>query len=185
MRLFLGFPLSENIAAQAVAWQDTRADLPVRWVAPQDMHMTLVAPWERDDLAEDRERIQNVLSSFDPFPLVFDQISFGPRPQTPRLIWAKGSCDLETTRRLERMRGALREALGLPKDARPFTPHVTLARFPSESFNSFPMRELNDLVLWEESFSSAVLFESHGKNERGEYFSRLATFPRGSEIIRD
>jgi 2'-5' RNA ligase len=56
--------------------------------------------------------------------------TFGP-PAAPRVVWAGVGGDLPALVALqERLAGAL-EARGFPREARPFAPHLTLARLKS------------------------------------------------------
>jgi 2'-5' RNA ligase len=55
--------------------------------------------------------------------LKFRHVGYGPQPKRPRLLWA----ECATTEELAALRAALLDACQ-QADARPFRPHVTLAR---------------------------------------------------------
>jgi 2'-5' RNA ligase len=60
---------------------------------------------------------------FAPFSLKFQHLGYGPQPERPRLLWAVCTA----TDEIAALRLALMQAFG-QTDARPFRPHVTVAR---------------------------------------------------------
>ena len=62
--------------------------VPVRLVAPDDIHLTLVPPWSEVSSPKAVETLRRVIDGFDPFVLTSQHISYGPDPKRPRLLWA-------------------------------------------------------------------------------------------------
>lgn len=132
MRLFLAVPLPERLKAELGALQ---ADLRHRgvhaaWTDPASMHLTLVFLGEQDPSQVPRigALLDSLASRYTAFPL--DTVSLGafPRPTQARILWL----GLATEPRLDALVLDLRQelsSLGLAFDLKPFTPHLTLARF--------------------------------------------------------
>ncbi len=109
-----------------------------------------------------------------PFEIKFNRVSWGPDPKQPRLIWAAGSAVPE----LRDLRLKIYEALGKPAEARPFRPHITLARLKREDAHRLPYKHLNMPVDWPQRVGSFVLMQSH-LSPHGSDYEVLAEFPIG------
>ena len=94
-----------------------------RPVAPADIHLTLVPPWNEVSPAEAVEKLRRVVDRFCPFTLTFRHVGYGPEPKRPRFLWA----ECVASKEIAEFRVALIQAFG-QADERPFRPHVTLAR---------------------------------------------------------
>jgi len=131
MRLFIALKLPsavrENLAALL---KSLRAVSPqTRWVRPENLHVTLkfIGEVPETKLAA----IRNALSlarSDQPVTLNFRGLGFFPNEKHPRVFWAgiEGSPNLKT---LAADIDKAAEKLGIPHEQRPFSPHLTLARF--------------------------------------------------------
>jgi 2'-5' RNA ligase len=156
MRVFVGIPLSLELQEQAVAWQNQHAILPVRWIAPRNLHITVVPPWDEADPGGALKDLGGLTGADSSFSVEFTGVSFGPRPRDPRLIWAFGEPPVEA---LELVAAAYR-ALALPDPNHDFILHATLARFRPEDFRRFPVRELLEAVEWRMDVTKLALYES-------------------------
>jgi len=102
----------------------------VRWVDPASLHLTLAFLGELDDsaLAAATTATQEAATLGAPLLLRTGPLgTFGPR-QAPRVIWL--GVEGEPARLLA-LQGILVQRLedaGFPREARPFAPHLTLAR---------------------------------------------------------
>ena len=131
MRLFVALELPaavrENLAALLKA---LRAVSPqTRWVRPENLHLTLKFMGEVPET--EFAVIRNALAaarSDQPVALEFRGLGFFPNEKRPRVFWAgiEASPNLKTLA-AEIDRAA--EKLGIPREQRPFAPHLTLARF--------------------------------------------------------
>lgn len=122
-RVFVGLKIAPEIASQLAQIAASLKELPVRPVAPADIHLTLVPPWNEASIADAIEKLGRIAASFGAFPLIFQHVGYGPQPRRPRLLWA----ECAATDEIAALRAALLEAYG-QTDERPFQPHVTLAR---------------------------------------------------------
>jgi RNA 2',3'-cyclic 3'-phosphodiesterase len=100
-----------------------------RWVQPENLHMTLKfigeVPPER--VAAIRTGLAAVRSGGE-VAIDFSGVGFFPNEKSPRVFWAgmNASPNLKT---LASDIDNATQRLGIPREQRPFLPHLTLARF--------------------------------------------------------
>ena len=102
----------------------------LRWVRPDGLHVTLrfLGPTEDDRLPALRNAVEAAAAGLGSFPASLEGGGTFPRPDAPRVLWigvAEGAAGLS------RLAGRLGDALaaaGWPRDDRPFSAHLTLAR---------------------------------------------------------
>jgi 2'-5' RNA ligase len=165
VRLFVALPIAEPLEREAARWAERHSELPVRWLAGKNLHITLVPPWEAPDARAATAALRAV-RGIGPFAYRLEHIAFGPDPRAPRLIWAEGKSVPGALRELELRTGA---ALGHEPARRAFRLHLTLARFRPEAFASFPVRRLDEVVSWEGVADAFVLMESHLSPHGADY----------------
>lgn len=131
MRLFVALEIPSEVRKNLAALiESLRAVSPqTRWVRPENLHVTLKfigevpepkLPVIRTALASGR--------SEQPVRLDFRGLGFFPNERHPRVFWVgiEASPNLKTL--AADIDGAT-EKLGIPREQRPFSPHLTLARF--------------------------------------------------------
>ncbi len=132
MRLFIAIEIPENIRTGfASLLKEFRAIVPQgKWVRAENLHVTLKFLGETEPAKV--EALQNVLTaiqSSEPASLEFRGLGFFPNDKRPRVFWA----GMEASANLKSLASDIDQAahrLGFPLEERPFTPHLTLARFP-------------------------------------------------------
>ena len=136
--------------------------LPVRWVNSEDLHFTLILPWEENDIPKINQILRRIRG--EKFCLKLQRIKLGPTLQKPRLIWAEG----EEPPALKTLRYNLKESLRdvVCHGERPFKLHLTLARFKKSDFANFPFKKFEKKINWPEEVDSFVLMESPSPKER-------------------
>lgn len=131
-RTFIALDLSET-AREALQREIRRlaSALPdVRFVDPDSLHLTLAFLGELDDeaLARTITLADEVARPARPFELALSGLGvFGP-PSAPKVIWAGVGGDMRALHGLQRRLADALETQGFPREARPFSPHLTLAR---------------------------------------------------------
>ena len=95
----------------------------VRLVPTNDIHLTLVPPWNEASIPTAVEKLRAVTDRFGAFTLIFRRLAYGLQPRRPRLLWAECAATDDITL----LRAALLRRFD-QSDDRPFRPHVTLAR---------------------------------------------------------
>ena len=131
MRLFVALEIPSEVRENLAALLDSLRSISKdpRWVRPQNLHVTLKFLGE---IAEAKvEDIRNALRekrSEQAVTLDFRGLGFFPNEKHPRVFWAgiEASANLKTL--AANIDGAT-EKLGIPREQRPFSPHLTLARF--------------------------------------------------------
>jgi RNA 2',3'-cyclic 3'-phosphodiesterase len=123
VRIFVALRISPDIALVLAQYGRDLEKFSVRHVAPADIHLTLVPPWNEFSTADTVEKLRRVADRFCPFTLTFRHVGYGPEPKRPRFLWA----ECVASKEIAEFRAALIQAFG-QADERPFRPHVTLAR---------------------------------------------------------
>ena len=131
MRLFVALEIPsevrENLAAMIAALQATSKE--PRWVRPGNLHVTLKFLGEVQETKLDAVRTALAqIRSAEPVALAFRGLGFFPSEKHPRVFWA----GIEASTNLRKLAGDIDEAMetqGIPREQRPYSPHLTLARF--------------------------------------------------------
>jgi 2'-5' RNA ligase len=131
VRLFIAIEIPQAIRSTfASLLKEFRAVAPqVKWVRAENLHVTLKFLGETESAK--LGALQNVLSgihSTEPVNLDFRGLGFFPNEKRPRVFWA----GMEASASLKTLAADIDQAvhrLGFPLEERPFTPHLTLARF--------------------------------------------------------
>src|SRR5271168_3748840 len=133
MRLFiaLDFPDAVRRALRELIARLKPESAGARWVRPEGMHVTLKFLGEtgEEKLVPLKAALAKIHSA-EPVDMHFRGLGFFPNERRPRVIW----CGVEATPNLADLAGAVESALeplGIPRETRAFTPHLTLARFNS------------------------------------------------------
>ena len=131
MQLFVALEVPAEVRENlASLLQSFRAVSPqIRWVRPENLHVTLkfIGEVPQTKLAEIRSALASVRSA-QSVTLDFRGLGFFPNEKRPRVFWTgiAASANLKTL--AADIDGAT-ERLDIPREQRPFSPHLTLARF--------------------------------------------------------
>ncbi len=186
LRLFVAVELDEEALRALASLQDAlrrRGLDALRWVRPEGVHLTLKflgeTPPERVPAIE--AALNEAVSGVPAHALRLDGLgTFGSR-RSPRVLWVGLDGDLQELRRLQqRVEAALAKA-GFPKEARAFSPHLTLARVRPETaavlsepiaraLEAAPQPEAS-IAVREVSLMRSIL------GPGGAVYHRLAAFP--------
>jgi 2'-5' RNA ligase len=123
-------PNAARAALQAHIARLGRALPRVRFQSPDSQHLTLAFLGDLDDehLAAATQSAIAAASTAPPFTLTVAGFGvFGP-PYAPRVLWCGVGGDILALLRLQAALADELEAAGFPREERPFTPHLTLAR---------------------------------------------------------
>lgn len=165
-RVFVGIKASEKIQDLAADFAFRYDRLSVRWQRGDNLHYTLVPPWEDDymGIGYTAAKLQALAEGFRPTTIELNELNFGPQGEPPRLIYAAGQPSQELLNIFVAVNSALPTGSG-----RQFWPHLTLARFSPSSFGSFPQKKFNEKISWPEAIDNLTLFESVLTDEGTEY----------------
>jgi len=135
IRTFVAVPIPEPLILAAGDYQEylKQLEAPVRWVRPENLHITLKFLGDVDS-----SRLQGVifairaaLASETSFSAALGGSGVFPNSRSPRVIWMgvdQGASRL--SRLVNRVETAV-AGLGFERETRPFRPHITLGRVKS------------------------------------------------------
>ncbi|MBI2957306.1 MAG: RNA 2',3'-cyclic phosphodiesterase [Chloroflexi bacterium] len=107
----------------------------VRWVSPEAIHLTLKFLGEiPEDMAPQVKTALEVAAAGMPgFRVETGELGFFPNASRPRVFWVGLVGDIPELLRLQENVEVALEVLGFQREARAFSPHLTLARFKDEA----------------------------------------------------
>lgn len=173
-RLFIALNISGQLKNNILHWQQQNHHLSVRWVLPENLHITLIPPWEAENTEQIIALLQSSLKNLLPtnnFAIKFERLSFGPDGREPRLIWLKAN----TPPAMTALKIQLEKLLQQLPARNNYLTHLTIARFRPENLANFPFKELDQPINWQETINSLVLLESILKPSGAEYQILLET----------
>lgn len=178
-RIFFAVSVSEDLQKEILKWQKKylgsqpsfakATEGKIRWLAGKNLHITLIPPWYTGDVESVIKKLKNL--EIKSFNIEFNRVTYGPDPKRPRLIWAED----KAPKGILELKSRLEEILDKKPEKRPFTLHLTIARFRPETFSSFSIQQLDERVLWQEKVNSFVLMEAH-LSPKGADYEILETF---------
>lgn len=125
MRLFVAIDLPDDIRQSAA--DICRGVHGVRWLPPEQLHLTLRFIGEVDDAVNAAIRRGLAAIALPPFPVSLQGVGCFPSPRRPRVLWVGLSGGTPLMQLQHDVETAV-VAAGLPPEERPFSPHITLAR---------------------------------------------------------
>ena len=181
MRLFVALDLPDQVRhaiTELIAKLQPKSRT-ARWIKPENLHITLKFIGHVED--EKLSPIQTALSTIhtsQPIELHFRGMGFFPNEHRPRAFW----CGIAASPNLAELAADIDRALaplGIEAETRPFTPHLTLARFKSDEGIREVVHAATDMKSTD--FGAATmtnfhLYESLLKSTGAQY-NRLASFP--------
>lgn len=161
-RIFVGLKTAPEIARELARQAQALERHGIRPVPPDDLHLTLVPPWNAGSIPEATEQLRRAASGFGAFPLTFHHLGYGPEPRRPRFLWAECAADDA----LAQLHEALRRAYGATQ-GRPFRPHVTLARLRDKGRAIARKHPIDQRLALTQQVASVELFQSPPAGQRG------------------
>ena len=122
-RVFVALMIAPEIARELAQIALELERFRVRLIAPADIHLTLVPPWNEASIPDAVGKLGRVADRFGDFKLEFRHVGYGPEPRRPRFLWAECAAGPD----LAQLRAELLLTFGQTEE-RPFRPHVTLVR---------------------------------------------------------
>ena len=181
MRLFVALDLPEAVRAALAGLISNLAPKSsgARWVRAENLHVTLkfIGHVEKEKLRPIQDALASVRSA-DAVALTFRGIGFFPNEFHPRVVW----CGVASSPNLAPLAANIDRALeplGIELETRPYTPHLTLARFKTEDGVSELVDAANQMKSYDFGGARETnfhLYESLLKPSGAQY-NRLASFP--------
>jgi RNA 2',3'-cyclic 3'-phosphodiesterase len=188
MRLFIALDVDDAIRERITGFvQRIRRFAPeARWAQPESLHITLKFIGEQPDTSV--ETIQQALSRLEggATEIHFRGFGFYPTVKSARVFWI-GIVAGPPLAQLAAAIDDLMPGLGIPKEDRPFTPHLTLARRAGESGS--PRRRSGErsnraFQALEEHLSALPMPDFGSMIPREFFLYRSQLSPKGSQYTR-
>jgi RNA 2',3'-cyclic 3'-phosphodiesterase len=188
MRLFIALDIDTAIRERIARFVDgVQAFAPdARWVKPESLHVTLKFIGEQPEPAV--ERIKQALTTIcaDAMQIQFRGYGFFPTAKSARVFWI----GIETGPKLAVLATAVDNttaSLGIPKEERAFSPHLTLARgtgasgSPRRHKEDGPNRTFRHL---QEKLAALPTPEFGTMTARGFFLYQSQLSPKGSKYTK-
>jgi RNA 2',3'-cyclic 3'-phosphodiesterase len=143
MRLFTAIdPSSETLLRLERLMTILRPEALIKWSPIDNLHVTVkfIGEWPESRLEELNEALTSLLPR-QPFDAEVNELGWFPNERSPRILWA-GVRGGDALLELARDTDDCLAKLGIPKEDRRFTPHLTLARMKSP----VPLRRLRQRI---------------------------------------
>ena len=187
MRLFVGIEISQAVVAATL---DLVAQLQaacsalaprarLTWVTAERLHITIRFIGHVDDARVDQMRaVLEPPLTLDRFDLTIAGVGTFPPKGPPRVVWAGLAGGRDQLLALESKVSERLAGAGVPREERPFNPHLTLARVrDAAGLRSAPfVGSLRDISLGTTSVDAITLFESR-LSPKGPTYAALARTP--------
>jgi 2'-5' RNA ligase len=150
MRAFIAIELPEEIrvALSQLQEQLKKAGADVKWVKPQNIHLTLKFLGEIDAASSSKisRILQDITRDKNSFQLRISSIGAFPKINSPRVLWLgidKG--DSESKKIVKELEENIAK-IGIPQENRPFSSHITIGRTRSASNRDKLVQNLENLA---------------------------------------
>ena len=134
MRVFVAIDLDHEIGEKIARFlEGVRGFAPeARWVSPESLHVTLkfIGEQKPEQVAAITERLQSVVG--EKVGIRVGGYGFFPTAKAPRVFWLGIVAGPELAELAASIDSAL-SGLNIPREERPFSPHLTLARGGAKS----------------------------------------------------
>lgn len=180
MRLFTGIDLTPEVVSnleKLLARLEPTAR--IKWSSPRNLHITtkFIGEWPQERLEELTAALRN-LPEYTPILIAVEKLGFFPNPHSPRVFWA-GIRAGEGLAALARATEEALAALGVARETRAFSPHLTLARIAAPGRLTALLQAVASLSSLD--FGSFVadrfyLYQSQLRPS-GSVYTKLAEFP--------
>ncbi|WP_376792355.1 RNA 2',3'-cyclic phosphodiesterase [Thermoflexus sp.] len=139
VRAFIAVEMPSELQKQLAEIQERLRrelrDLPIRWVRPDSIHLTLkflgMVPASHID--EIIAALRGLALERGPFTFVVGGIGCFPDLRRPRVIWVGVSDPSRALASFQRLVESSMQKLGYPPEDRPYQPHLTLGRIGREA----------------------------------------------------
>ena len=148
-RIFIAINLPKNIKRKLSVYQEKWPKLPIKWVKPNNLHITLVfiGSIRDEELSEVCKITKEAVSENSSFSINLNKIYYGPLGKfPPRMIWAGG----ERIKELADLKNNLEKSLihtgtNFISENRNFKPHITLGRIRQWEWRQIDPEEIPEI----------------------------------------
>ena len=180
MRLFTGIDLPVDvIRSLSRLVEELRPRAKIRWSPPENLHITtkFIGEWPRERLEELTAAMRG-LPPRAPLAISVRGLGWFPNPHSPRVFWAAVKSGPGLAALARETEDALAQ-LGVAKEPRGFSPHLTLARI-KEPVPLAGVRQAIAALASDDfgEFTADRYFLYHSdRGPAGSVYTKLAEFP--------
>lgn len=151
IRSFIAIELPQEIKVELARAQDMlrpQEHPGVKWVEPESIHLTLkfLGNIPSDRVPQIEGAVREAARGVPAFHLEIGGLGVFPNTQRPRVAWVALRGEVEKIAGLQEGIDSALLPLGFPRESRPFTPHLTLARV-RERASPQERRSFGELVM--------------------------------------
>ncbi|MCX6722249.1 MAG: RNA 2',3'-cyclic phosphodiesterase [Candidatus Staskawiczbacteria bacterium] len=170
-RVFVAINLPTEIKKELFAYSEKWLDLPAKWTAKDNLHITLefLGALTDEEIGEVCVAVKEVVERHNSFSVNLTNILYGPpKKMPPKMVWAEGEVSEELSMLREDLENALTERIRFVPENRTFAPHITLARISAIEFRTIEPEErpeINESIDLPFTVESIEVMESVMKRE--------------------
>ena len=135
IRAFIAISLPSSVKELALQVRERFRDCgkTVRWIDPKNVHLTIrfLGDIPEEKIEPVGQAIEKAVEHFPPFQMKIDGIGAFPNLRHPRVIWMGVAEPTATLIHIEAKISENLAELGLSRDKKKFSPHITLGRVKS------------------------------------------------------
>lgn len=187
VRAFIAAQIGDKLreALSGVIDELKKSDPYVKWIKPENLHVTLkfLGEVEADKIDAIKSEMQNIAASDKPFSLSVSGIGVIPNPRYPRVVYSNL---VDNDQKLKNLSQRLDEAmtlLGFEPEERDFLPHLTIGRvksFKAKSLLIMKIREFHKREIGTLDVRSVRLIKSE-LMPAGAIYTEMANAALGTE----
>lgn len=164
-RIFIAIDINKNkiLTRLIESFKLMLKDEKIRWVNPENMHLTLAFLGDNDDENINKvvEIINKTVPEYNSFEISFKSLGVFKNIRQPQVIWIGIEAPESLYDLREKICAELKES-GLYQDKKPFRPHLTLGRMKyltsrdalsdilkSSGIHDLPAQIVNEIILYE------------------------------------
>jgi RNA 2',3'-cyclic 3'-phosphodiesterase len=184
IRSFLAFELPEDIKNEVarISAGAKNTGLEAGWVKSNNIHLTMVfmGDIEERDIPAIISSIDNSMKETSPFEISLSGMGVFPDIRRPRVMWLGLNGNME---RLSVLRDRLQSPLavfGVEQEKRPFTPHLTLARFRRPLKDATLLKKVIDKysnITGPEGILDALILFKSDLRQGGSIYTKIHAWP--------
>jgi 2'-5' RNA ligase len=181
VRAFVAVKISDQQrqAIASILEELSQLDVRVKWVAPENLHITLKFLGDTDEeiLPQIYKSIENAIGDSLSFDFLLEGVGQFPNARNPRVIWAGIREGYESLRALSSRIDQAVRPFGFKPEKRRFSAHLTIGRVKDNRNINILMNEISviDFVSESSLVTEVVLYQSTLR-PKGPIYTPLKTF---------
>jgi 2'-5' RNA ligase len=186
MRLYTGISLTQEVEANLTTLlEDLRPIADLKWSPVENLHITtkFIGEWPPSRLAELNAALSELAADSVSPSICLRGFDWFPDSYHPKALAISVESNLRLTGLASATATAL-ETLGLPQEARPYKPHLTLARIPDRAQPGIRNLQAHLAPMTDFDFGSFRATEFHlylsTPGPQASVYRKLASFPLGN-----